>query len=185
MSDAPQLVACLNDQEVLKTLSNTIPNPYHLSDAEWFINHLYPPDKKLQTHFAMTPITHGCTNEGKLVGVLGFDLGPDVFVRTAEVGYWLARAEWGKGYVPEAVGMAVDWAFQQEHGLNGQSLLRVSSNVYDGNEQSKRVLEKCGFVFEGRMRDAVWKNSKVADLLVFGLTRSDWEKRKSVGNGIV
>jgi ribosomal-protein-alanine N-acetyltransferase len=180
INDAPQLAACLNDPAVLAMLSTRIPNPYSVADAEWFINHLHTPSPQTSTTFAIVPIAEGASNRGLVVGSIGLDPGPDVFVRTAEIGYWLARSEWRKGYVSEAAKMLVDWAFGREEGISGQALLRMQSNIFGGNEASEGVLRKVGFEKEGVMRDAVWKGGVVRDLLVFGLTRRDWEEQRKL-----
>jgi RimJ/RimL family protein N-acetyltransferase len=78
----------------------------------------------------------------------------------------------------EAAKMLIDWAFESEDGINGQALLRISSNIYGGNEASEGVLRKVGFEKEGVMRDAVWKWGVVRDLLILGLTRKDWEEQR-------
>ena len=75
--------------------------------------------------------------------------------------------------------MIIDWAFELPNGFNGDPLLRITSNIYSGNEASSAVTRKAGFKFEGVLRDAVWKNSEVKDLLVFGLTRTDWKDKKA------
>src|ERR1700760_4098694 len=180
MNDAPQIARCLNDPKILKALSNRVPNPYNLSDAEWFINYTHKSSKKgVHTHFCIIPTWEGATNNGLPVGVIGLDPGPDVFIRTAEIGYWLASSETGKGYMIEAANMVIDWAFELPNGFNGDPLLRIASNIYSGNEASKAVMRKAGFKPEGVLRDAVWKNSEVKDLLVFGLTRTDWKDKKA------
>jgi RimJ/RimL family protein N-acetyltransferase len=172
------MAACINDQAVLAMMSLRLPNPYGVADAEWFINHQATPGPLRTKAFAIVPITKDSANCGLAVGSIGLDPGPDVFVRTAEIGYWLAQSEWRKGYMSEAVKMLIDWAFENEDGINGQALLRISSNIYGGNEASAGVLRKVGFVKEGVMRDAVWKGGVVRDLLVFGLTRKDWEEQR-------
>lgn len=179
MNDAPQIAKFLNDPKILRALSNRIPNPYSLSDAEWFINHVHKSSRATHTHFCIIPIWEGATNHGLPIGLISLDPGPDVFVRTVEMGYWMASSEMGKGYMTEAAKMIIDWAFELPNGFNGDPLLRITSNIYSGNEASSAVTRKAGFKFEGVLRDAVWKNSEVKDLLVFGLTRIDWKDNKA------
>jgi RimJ/RimL family protein N-acetyltransferase len=58
-----------------------------------------------------------------------------------EIGYWLGVPYWGKGYAVEAV----------ESILSDTSMMEgidvLWCDHYDGNERSKRVMEKCGFVY--------------------------------------
>lgn len=58
-----------------------------------------------------------------------------------ELGYWLAQPFWGRGYMPEAAGKLLQRAFEE------LDMTTVWCGYYDGNQKSKRVQEKLGFVF--------------------------------------
>ena len=58
-----------------------------------------------------------------------------------EIGYWIGEPFWGQGLIPEAVCELVRHAFEDLR------LTAVWCGYYDGNEKSKRVQEKCGFVY--------------------------------------
>ena len=58
-----------------------------------------------------------------------------------EIGYWIAVPFWGQGLVPEAVGEILRTAFEEK----GEK--RVWCGHYEGNDKSRRVIEKCGFEF--------------------------------------
>ncbi len=58
-----------------------------------------------------------------------------------ELGYWLGKAFWGKGYMPEAVKELLRHAFED------LEMTTVWCGYYDGNVKSKRVQEKVGFVY--------------------------------------
>ena len=58
-----------------------------------------------------------------------------------ELGYWLGKPYWGKGYVPEAAEALLYYAFEI---LEMQT---VWCGYYDGNRKSQRVQEKLGFVY--------------------------------------
>lgn len=58
-----------------------------------------------------------------------------------ELGYWLGCDYWGQGFIPEAVEKIIEYCFQS---LNCQNIWCA---YYDGNEKSKRVQEKCGFIY--------------------------------------
>lgn len=59
----------------------------------------------------------------------------------AEIGYWIGVPFWGRGLVPEAVRELLRHAFED------LKLETVWCGYYDGNEKSRRVQEKCGFVY--------------------------------------
>ena len=68
-----------------------------------------------------------------------------------EIGFWIGRPVWGRGYIPEAVRCLEAYAFE----TLGCSALWCG--YYDGNEKSKRVAEKCGFRYHHTNRDLEWK----------------------------
>ncbi len=63
-----------------------------------------------------------------------------------ELGYVLARSNWGKGYMTEAVKGLVHWAFQQP------AIFRVWAVCDVDNLASARVMEKAGMKREGTLR---------------------------------
>ena len=58
-----------------------------------------------------------------------------------ELGYWLGKEFWGRGYMPEAAREILRHAFET------LKMKTVWCGYYDGNEKSKRVQEKVGFVY--------------------------------------
>lgn len=58
-----------------------------------------------------------------------------------ELGYWLGKPFWGQGLIPEAAGELLRYAF-------GELKMRaVWCGYYEGNEKSRRVQQKLGFVY--------------------------------------
>lgn len=83
---------------------------------------------------------------GKVIGSLGLHPSPVEgtayeLLRCKEIGYVLSKAYWGRGLMPEAVKEVIRFCFEE---LNAE-LLTVGH--YEGNMQSARVIEKCGFTF--------------------------------------
>lgn len=82
---------------------------------------------------------------GKVIGSLGIesyreDLYPEFdHLQGRELGYVLSKAYWGKGLMPEAVQAVIEWLFKE------QDLDFVMVGHFDFNNQSRRVIEKCGF----------------------------------------
>lgn len=77
-------------------------------------------------------------NGPEAVGSLGAFPCPAVPGET-EIGYWLARPFWGKGYMPEAVLTLLEYLFVERN----EKRVWVSHAI--GNDKSRRVTEKCGF----------------------------------------
>ena len=64
----------------------------------------------------------------------------------AEIGYAIDRAQWGNGYVSEAVRAVLDCAFQV------LGFHRIAAICDIDNISSERVMQKCGMHFEGTLR---------------------------------
>jgi len=58
-----------------------------------------------------------------------------------ELGYWLGKPFWGRGYVPEAAREIL------RHGFEDIGMTTIWCGYYDGNNKSKRVQEKVGFIY--------------------------------------
>lgn len=86
-----------------------------------------------------------CLKEsGKPVGSIGLFRG-DLAERDDEyeLGYWIGKPFWGQGLIPEASREILRYAFEE------LKMERVWCGYYDGNEKSRRVQEKLGFVYQG------------------------------------
>ena len=93
-------------------------------------------------------------------------------VKELEIGFWLGRPFWGRGYVPEAVRCLQEYAFE----ILGCSALWCG--YYDGNEKSKRTQEKCGFVFHHTEKEVYCPLMGETRTEHFNLlTKMQWEKK--------
>lgn len=84
--------------------------------------------------------------------------------RTAEVGYTFAQEHWSKGFATEALSALIDWL------LYTQGVSRVYAMLHPDNVRSARVLEQCGFEFEGHLRNSYWLGDLNEDDWLYGLT---------------
>lgn len=91
--------------------------------------------------------------------------------RRCEVGYAVAHAHWGKGYVTEALEAALDYAFEV------LDLNRIEADIDPRNDASAKVLKRLGFAEEGYMRERWIVHGEVCDTTFFGLIKSAWEAR--------
>ena len=81
-------------------------------------------------------------DDGEVIGMID----PRIQASQMGIGYGLACAHWGKGYVPEATRAVIHWAFQQP------SIYRVYATTDVENVASQHVLEKVGMQCEGVLR---------------------------------
>ncbi len=89
----------------------------------------------------------------------------------SEIGYMLARAQWGGGIAREAVGAVLDQLFRVEQQR------RVFADTDPDNAPSNALLTKLGFTLEGRLR-AEWETHLgVRDTFLWGLLADEWIAR--------
>lgn len=85
--------------------------------------------------------------EGKAIGSLGIEAYNEAYYPELEgylgreIGYVLNKDYWGRGLMPEAVQEAIRWLFEEEN------LDFIIIGHFDWNNQSRRVIEKCGFTY--------------------------------------
>ncbi|KAK3372684.1 acyl-CoA N-acyltransferase [Podospora didyma] len=163
-ADAAALVKTANNPAVARSLRSTFPSPYTPADAEKWIAHCTAAPLPGYS-FA---ICDAATDE--LIGGLSLRALTVDEAKTWEMGYYLAEPYWGRGIVSEAAAAFARWAFAR---WGEEELVRLEAGVYSSNPGSAKVLEKAGFVFEGRRRRAVVKRGEVLDVLMYGLTRED------------
>lgn len=130
--DAPALARAIADEQVVRNLA-TAPWPYALADAEAF---LAAPRDPVMPSFLITERTDG---DPRIVGSCGLGRRPSGSV---ELGYWIARPHWGKGFATEASRALIDIA-------RTLKLPRLEASHFVDNPASGRVLEKLGFVPTG------------------------------------
>ena len=140
-------------------LSNRLPYPYTKADADWWLNMVREQDGK-------EGIFRAVMLDDRIVGNISIEKKSDVYEKDAEIGYMLSESVKGRGIMTEAAKQICEIAFHEF------DLLRITGLVYQPNIASQRVLEKSGFVLEGMMKDAVYKNGQVYDLCIYGRTRS-------------
>ena len=87
-----------------------------------------------------------------------------------EIGYLFAREAWGRGIAREAVSAVIAHLFAR-----GER--RVFADTDPDNAASIRMLERLGFVREGRLRGEWETHIGVRDSLIFGLLRDAWAPR--------
>ena len=87
-----------------------------------------------------------CLRDGKPIGSIGLHLNgsTDMTDRDdeCELGYWIAKPFWGQGMIPEAARELLRYAFEQ------LGMRAVWCGYYEGNDKSRKVQEKLGFVYQ-------------------------------------
>ncbi|KAL2827382.1 acyl-CoA N-acyltransferase [Aspergillus cavernicola] len=148
-----------NNPLISKWMRNAFPSPYNPENAESWIE--FANSQSPLRDFAIC-----AADTNTLIGAIGLKTRDDIQYRTMEIGYWLGQEHWGKGVATEAVVVFSGWVFE-----TFAHVVRLEAEVFEGNEGSKRVLEKAGFVCEGRRRWGVEKGGVLLDTFVYCLFR--------------
>ena len=111
------------------------------------------------------PCTSFCIEvKGRAVGGIGLRLGSDVMKYSAELGYWLGEEFWGQGIMSEVVMAFSNYCFQDF------PICRLEAFTFANNPASARILEKAGYLMEGRLKNSVVKDGEVLDSLLYAKT---------------
>lgn len=133
-ADARRLAELANDFDIAR-MTGSMPHPYGLDDAHAFLERVGTDDPASHAEFAIEL-------DGDLIGMLGFH---PMESACCELGYWLGRAYWGRGYATEAVDGALAWASRDWRRRY------VMARHFSDNPASGEVLCKAGFLYTGEV----------------------------------
>ncbi len=116
---------------------------------------------------------------GQPVGSAGLMIGNDSNIglpeTECEVGYWIGVPFWGRGLIPEAVKELM------RHGFEDLKIEKMWCGYFDGNENSKRVTEKCGFLYHHTSENVACVIDNVLRTEhVTCITKEEWEKMEDL-----
>jgi [ribosomal protein S5]-alanine N-acetyltransferase len=160
LADAKRLAELANNEKISRNLRDGFPHPYTEEDAENF----------LQKFTNQNPVTFfGIDYNNEYVGNIGLVPGQDIYRKSAEIGYFIGEPYWNKGIVTTAVNLIT------EYGFNHLDIIRIHTGVFEYNEASMHVLEKCGFVKEGVFRKSVFKQNQIWDEVRYAKLKPEFE----------
>ena len=167
MQDADELFPLINDKEIAAN-TRTIPYPYPEDGAaKWIETHELLWSEGKSAIFAVCEIESG--NLSALRGAIGLEI--DAENEHAELGYWIGRDFWNKGFCSEACASIV------EFGFTDLALQRIHAHHLTRNPASGRVLENIGMKREGVLRKHIKKWGVFEDIAFFGILREEWSRR--------
>ena len=158
-SDADSLAEHANNLNVAKNLRDRFPHPYTRKNARDFLKFATSLDDYSNLAIEV---------DGAAVGAIGYVPGQDVERFSAEIGYWLGEAYWGRGIVTEALGLITAHAFER------LSVLRMFALPFADNPASARVLEKAGYIREGVLRSSSVKYGIPKDQVLYSRVNDRW-----------
>ena len=157
-SDVDIVPAFANNRKIWMNLRDAFPHPYTKQSARDWIRGVK--QRSPETSFAIAV-------DDQAVGGIGFVLHPDVERVSAEIGYWLGEPFWGRGITSAALRAVTTYAMET-HGLT-----RLFAVPFAWNTASCRVLEKAGYVLEGRLRKSAIKDGRLTDQLQYAFIAPD------------
>lgn len=134
-----------NNKKIWDNVRDGFGHPYTEKNAEEFIQRQAKSD---------TEKVFAIDCNGELCGLVGLIFQKDVYRKSAEIGYWIGEPFWGRGIATQAIGLLACHAFEK------LALVRLYAGIFEYNVGSMRVLEKNGFLKEGILQKAIFKNEK-------------------------
>ena len=166
MDDAPHIVELAGDYDVAKMTLN-IPHPYPPESASHFIEGSQEAWDE-QEHYAFAIVSK---ESDTFMGVIGII--PERQHRRAEVGYWIGKPFWNRGYVTEALKRVIQFGFED------LDLNRIDAAYRVDNPASGRVMEKVGMQLEGTFRQMTIRDGEFSDLSYRAILREDYDAQNS------
>lgn len=154
LEDKTALAENLNNPNVLKNLRDGLPYPYTPEDAGAYIQSMLSANRDKTFAFAIAV-------DDRVIGSIGVFRRENIHSRTAEMGYYIGEAHWGKGFMTDAVRQACRYVFERT------DIIRIFAEPFARNAASCRVLEKAGFQLEGILRRNAVKDGEVLDMKLY------------------
>jgi RimJ/RimL family protein N-acetyltransferase len=163
-NDLPRFVEWLNDPEVIAGLEIYLPLSATVEE-NWFDQMLIQPAEQ---HPMVIEVR---SQENWLaVGDCGFN-SVDHHNHSGEIGIFIGRKDlWNRGYGTETMRVLL------KHGFYTLNLHRIFLRVFETNQRAIRSYEKAGFVHEGRLRQAHYRNGKYEDVLFMSALKPEWQE---------
>ena len=163
LDDARRIQELAGDRTIAENTLR-IPHPYEDGMAErWIRQQRERYREGRDVTFAIVP------RSGKrLIGMIGLVI-TDKHSR-GELGYWIGKPYWNRGYATEAAEAVLRYGFET------LQLNRICAFHFGRNPASGRVLEKVGMTYEGTRRQHIRKWETFEDLAGYGILREEFEK---------
>ncbi len=164
LADTESIQTQANDRRVTRFMQ-TLPYPYTLQHARSWINRSRRLNRKREAlHLGIVPNE----SEAAIGGIGLLNIHPRN--KNAELGYWLGKKYWRRGYTEEAVQLILRLAFKELR------LHRVYAVVAEPNIASVKLLEKCGFTQEGTWRQACRLGNRWYGVFAFGILKNEFRQ---------
>jgi len=164
--DMQHIIHYLDSDKVYSENTANMPYPYKEADAEFLIHEVVDKGFENETDFVFAIRNK---ENGLIMGLIGIHHW-DKANQKAEIGYWLGKEFWNKGYVTEAMAEVLAFGFKV---LN---LNKMFANFFPHNPASGRVMEKSGMKQEAVLKQEIYKNGKFLDFVRYSILKEDFKK---------
>ncbi|AYG67931.1 MULTISPECIES: GNAT family protein [unclassified Rhizobium] len=161
-------LAHLANNANVATMVSRMPHPYTTNDAADFVRRT----KLGEIGKCVYAITKA--DNGAFLGCCGVE--PTGDPNTVEIGYWLGEPYWNQGYTTEAAHALVDMVFRTR-----ENVAQIDARCRVMNVASRRVIQKCGFQFQGSGLAASLALGGTVPVEWYRLDRKTWMSLRSWG----
>ena len=106
--------------------------------------------------------------QGKIIGAIALmNINRDS--KRAEIGYWLAKQQQGKGIITKCCRVLIEYAFGE------LEMNRIEIRCATENKRSCAIPERLGFTLEGVLRQSEWRHTQFFDMAVYSVLKEDWK----------
>jgi RimJ/RimL family protein N-acetyltransferase len=159
--DAGTYAALLSEPDLWTHLPERSPGPIDAGDAAQLIAATTDaPDRHL---------VRAAQAEGRVVGQARLQFDSSSYRDSAEISYWIARPEWGRGLATDLVTLFTAQSFAMRPGLD-----RIFARVLDGHDASLRVLEKAGYRVESYRHRGFARDGEARSVHTLSVWRADY-----------
>jgi RimJ/RimL family protein N-acetyltransferase len=162
--DAESMIKIFHDQDIMKRFTRDLFSPISLSSLGEDLNKMWEKFGK-DFYFSIEEKT-----SGKYIGSCGYNK-IDRKNSFADIGIFLEKSYWSKGFGTEALKLLISYLFNQNN------LNKIRLNVHANNESAIRCYERLGFQNEGRAREELFQDGRYQDVYFMGLLREEWRSK--------
>jgi RimJ/RimL family protein N-acetyltransferase len=155
--DLPFVTEYLQDK-IFSDVTSNIPYPYTGEHARFWMK------MSRESFENNTGYTFAVRNkEGQILGAIGLHDRDD---DKAELGYWMGKPFWNKGYVTEAATALIDFGF------NELQINKIYATYFLDNPASGRIMEKIGMEKEALLKQHLKKDGKYIDVMMYSILKN-------------
>ena len=165
--DIPMFLRWINDEDVTENLPSLMPIS-QFEEEDWYESMMKKPASE---HALVIEIKDEKKKDNYIpIGNCTF-FHINWINRSTEIGIMIGeKSFWNKGYGTETMRLML------EHGFNTLNLHRIWLRVLPDNKRGIRAYEKAGFTYEGKYRQAQYKNGKYLDVLLMSILKDEWQE---------